>query len=139
MPISPDRRFLTVLLAGVIATTPALTAPRIDIDSASLVLQPPAETTANCPIDGHYWSDTYTTPKIKFRVRAKKTGETDVNYDAEKTGLTSGFSIAYSKLMTGIAYDSTWSYDVKAWLINDDDQAVANSAWKALAVQNGGN
>ena len=139
MLFSPrPRRFLSALLVGLLLATPALTAPRIDIDSASLVLQPPSETTANCPIDGHYWSDTYTTPTIKFRIRKKKTGETDVNYDDEKTGLTSGFSIAYSKLMTAIGYDSSWSYELKAWLIDDDDQAVAQTAWKPLAVSNGG-
>jgi hypothetical protein len=134
-------RSLTLITLAVISVVaPATAGPKIEITSASLILQPPNETTANCPVDGQFWSGSETTPKVKLRVRGKKTNHTDTQHDAEHTLHTSnGYGESFYKLIAGIAYDSARIYDVKAWLYNNDDQAVANTAWIPLGLQNGGN
>jgi hypothetical protein len=101
MLFSPRQRHLVLLsVVALMVGTPAwATNPSIRIDEASLVLQPPNNTTANCPTSGKFWSRNETTPKMKFQVRATKTGETTVFTDAELE-VTSGDNTAYYKLCT---------------------------------------
>jgi hypothetical protein len=132
------RHFVLFAVVALLVGTPAWAEnPSIRIDEAHLVLQPPNNTTANCPVSGKYWSRSETTPKIKFQVRATKTNQTTVYSNAELGSLESGNNKDYYKLITGVGYDGTWTYHVQAKLINGDDQAVAASEWYELVVQGG--